>query len=69
MIRWFWRFLTRFVAFFVGMVAFAQALSYVLGSDEEVKAAALANRGITAIIIGLGAIAFAMFDWLDRGQP
>lgn len=67
--RWLWTLIKRFVTFFIALVAFVQALSYVLGADDEVKKIALEYQGTTAVLIGLGALVFAMYDWMERDEP
>lgn len=69
MARWIWRFALRFAVFFVGVAGFCQALSFVLGADDEVRTIAREYRGLTLIGLSLMAIVFAMYDWMDRNEP
>jgi hypothetical protein len=65
-LRWFFGFLTRWVLFNIAVIGIAQAYSWLYGYDDEVKAWAASNRPLITVLLVLGVIAYAMYDWLEH---
>lgn len=66
MLRWFLRFVKRYVLFTVVVIGGARVYSWLFGYDDEVKAWAVDNRPTIVLILVLSAIIYGMYVWLDE---
>jgi hypothetical protein len=63
---WFLRFLWRYFRFFGSLGAAGASAAWIFGEDLAAREYLSQNRGITAILIVLSIISYAMYDWLDQ---
>jgi hypothetical protein len=65
-LRWLIAFLRRFIVFSVVVIGAARAYSWLLGYDDEMKIWAVENRALIILVLGLSAIMYAIYTWLDE---
>lgn len=69
MLAWFSGFAIRYFKFTLYTVGAFRAFSWLFGFDQEAAAWTSQNRILIAILLGIAAIIYAMYDWLRSNEP
>lgn len=60
------RAIRNFVTMFITVLAFVQALVFLLGEGDEVKSFLLTHHKTTLIVMGYAIVAYALYVWLEE---
>jgi len=64
--RWFWAFLKRFLGFSLAVIAATRAYSWLFGYDAQVLQWTERHRPLTATILVISAVLYAVYDLLQE---